>query len=126
MKLFRINCRATNIEHQCEYKNIAEPPHTPQLSHFIEKIREETENIEFLGVILSPKNNYQINMDAFDKEWILKVLNSTNMRVETPRIDKTIEAELPDIKPDSFLKNERMSVIVEIEKANKKTIWFTL
>jgi hypothetical protein len=64
-------------------------------------------------------------MDSnFDDAW-RTLLKGTGKWNEIPFNAKALK-NIPGIKPDSLLSNELVTLAVEIEKSNEKTIWFDL
>lgn len=64
-------------------------------------------------------------MDStFDDAWCT-LLKNTNKWKEIPFDAKALK-NIPGIKPDTLLSNESITLTVEIEKSNEKTIWFDM
>lgn len=118
--LFQFKCRTVNVEHSCRHGNGKEPNHPQELLECINSIVKATEVMQFLGKVDGPQNNYQIDYD-FDLSWI-KAVKSKGWVPEGLKKLKNIT----NIKPDAILFKDNLKVTVEIEKANKKTIWFDL
>lgn len=118
---YTFKCRALNMEHSCRHKNETYPRHPPKLLKCIEDVIEATEAMSFKGIIKSSKNNYQIDFD-FDKCWI-QAMNIVGWESQSAK-KLTSLRDIPNIKPDGILENNNVIVTVEIEKSNKKTIWF--
>ena len=123
MTPFKFNCRAVNVEHSCRYKNENEPNHQPELLRCIERIVEATQGMPYNGIIKSSANSYQIDFD-FDSSWI-KVVNDADWKSKTLNNLQDLRG-IPNIKPDTLLFKDDITVTVEIEKSNKKTIWFDI
>lgn len=123
MAPFQFRFRALDIEHSCRHRNEKEPYHPPKLLKCVESIVEATQGMLFHGIIESAANNFQINFD-FDSSWI-KAMNATGLKSESLRNLGNLQ-EIPNIQPDAILSKDNVTVAVEIEKTNKKTIWFDL
>lgn len=115
MNPFQFKCRAVDIEQES-----SDCP--SELQEYIANIIKQTQGMQFIGKINSSKNSYQITSN-FDQVWI-KALNENGW--EHPPINPKNIGEIPDIKPDAILSKNSVIIIVEIEKTNKKTIWFDL
>jgi len=123
MNPFQFKCRAIYIEHSCRYRNEKEPDHPPELYKCIASIVEATQGMLFHGIIKSAANNYQIDVD-FDYEWI-KTVNTAGWKTK-PLLDLRELRMIPNIQPDTLLTQDDITTVIEIEKSNKKTIWFDL
>lgn len=136
MREFRFKCRMVDIEHSCAYKDGTEPSHPEDLFRFVENVLRLSKGLEFCGTILSQANNYQVNMNDFDTAWIGRMTKGSSWTARTlPKVRKikldsaskkfiAINQNLPDIKPDSVLTDGNVTVVVEIERSNRKNIWF--
>lgn len=122
-KPFQVECRAIEFEHSCCYKDEGEPLHPDMFLESIKHIIAATEGLRFTAMIKSPTNSYQMDLD-FDNAWCTS-LKATGLWEEIPFVAKALK-EIPDIKPDFVLSNNRIVLAVEIEKSNEKTIWFDL
>jgi hypothetical protein len=120
---FKVECRAIDFEHSCCYKDEVEPPHPDIFLQGIESIIAISEGFRFVSTIKSRTNSYQMDSN-FDDAWVT-LLKSTGKWKEMPFDAKALK-DIPDIKPDSLLSNGLVTVAVEIEKSNEKTIWFDL
>jgi len=121
MNPFKFECRAVNVEHCCRHRDEEEPPHPQELLECIRSIVEATQEIRFHGKIKTRQNNYQVDYDDFDSSWI----NALKSQGWIPQDLKKLQIK-SKIKPDAVLSKNNLKVCVEIEKANKKTIWFDL
>jgi hypothetical protein len=124
MKPFEFGCRATHIQHSCKHGNESESIHPLELSVLIDELTLLLDGLEYVGRIKSPSNSYQINIDFFDSSLIKKINNETDWHSKT-----LSRKELPkgiQIIPDGIFTNGKTTVGLEIEKSNKKTIWFDL
>ena len=121
MKTFQFRCRAIEIEHSCRHRNEEEPDHTLKLLKCATSVVEATEGMLFHGIIKSPANSYQIDFD-FDSVWI-KTVNTIGWK-NKPLHNLGELHNIPSIQPDVFLTQDGVTAVVEIEKSNKKTIWF--
>lgn len=74
----------------------------------------------FTCSISSPSNNYQIDND-FDSCW-KEEITKNGWESVSPNLKHL--KDIPDIKPDTFIVRNGATIVVEIEKTNKKTIWF--
>ena len=120
---FQFRCHAVDIEHSCRHRNEKEPRHPPELLKCVESIVKATQGMLFHGIIKSAANNYQINSN-FDSSWI-KEVNAAGWKSESLRNLGNLKG-IPNIQPDAILSKDNVTIIVEIEKSNKKTIWFDL
>jgi len=121
MTLFDFKCRAIEISHSCAHGNEQEPQHPSLLLNRIKDIERTLKIIPFTGTIKSATNSYQIDFD-FDDCWIksMKILGW-----DSKPLDKLHNLkDIPNIKPDGILTKDKISITLEIEKSNKKTIWF--
>lgn len=123
MEPFEFKCRAVDIEHSCRHGHEKEPHHPHELLKCIKSIVEATQGMPFHGIIKTPKNNYQVDSD-FDLSWISAV-KFADWKSEPPKNLRKFQT-IPNIKPDAILSKDNLIVSVEIEKANKKTMWFDL
>lgn len=123
MDLFKFKCHAVNIEHSCRHGDEKEPQHPRELFRCVNKIVKATEGILFYSIIKSSKNSYQIEFD-FDSSWI-NAVNAMGWKSKTLRILGNLKS-IPNIRPDAILSKDNVTVVIEIEKTNKKTIWFDL
>lgn len=121
MDPFHIEYRTLKVEHSCRHGNEKEPDHHSHLDRCIADVIKATEGMHFNGTIKSPSNSYQINLN-FDSTWIGKMNTVGWKNKQIPTFEEI--SEIPNIKPDAFLTQDGTSVIFEIEKSNKKTIWF--
>lgn len=119
MKPIQFRYRAVNIEHSCRKGNEEEPQHPSELSGFIDSTIKVTEGMEFFGIIKSRVNNYQIDVTDFDHKWI-RTLENRGWEMKP----FNAHSQLPKIKPDALLKKDNLSIAIEIEKSNEKTVWF--
>jgi hypothetical protein len=119
---FTFQCRAVDIEHSCCYRDQKEPNHPPELLKCVESIVKAMRGMLFNGIIKSPANSYQIDFD-FDSFWT-NAVNVVGWKEQASDLGNL--SEIPDIKPDALLSKNNIIITVEIEKANKKTIWFDL
>ena len=122
MKPYQFGCRAVidyteNIKKQ---KNLDCP--SKLLDGIVGTDGTTRRIIRFTGEIKSPANNCQI-MSNFDQCWI-KAMNKDGWKSAT--IDDNMMRDTPDIKPDAVLSKDGVKIVIEIEKTNKKTIWFDL
>lgn len=101
MNPFKFECRALEVEHSCSHEEEKEPDHPTHLKTCINRVIGATEGMHFKGIIKSSSNSHQIDLD-FDSMWIEK-MKSNGWRNTKPSKDEEI---------------------FEIEKSNKKTIWF--
>ena len=124
MDPFQFRCRAVDIEHSCRHRSEKEPYHPPKLLKCVESIVEATQGMLFHGIIKSAANNFQIDFDYFDSSWI-KAVNAAGWKSKSPRNLVNLQG-IPNIQPDAILSEDNVTVAVEIEKTNKKTIWFDL
>lgn len=126
MAPFQFRCRAVDIEHSCRHGNEKEPDHPLELLKCVEGIVEAIQGQEMLfhGTIKTAANNYQINFD-FDSSWI-NAVNALGWKKSEPIYNLGNLQRIPNIQPDAILSKDNVTVIVEIEKSNKKTIWFDL
>lgn len=122
MSAFEIKCRAINIEHSCTYGGSAEPVHPPTLVRFLQEATDVSKVMEFCGRISSGANNYQINLD-FDSRWIDHIIKYTSWSLAPP-LNVAKLKQIPDIKLDGLLASGDCKIVIEVEKSNKKTIWF--
>jgi len=120
---FKLECRAINFEHSCSYRDEIELPHPDIFLRSIENIIAISEGFRFVSTIKSRTNSYQMDSN-FDYAW-RALLKSTRKWKEIPFDAKALE-DIPGIKPDALLSNELVTMAVEIEKSNEKTIWFDL
>lgn len=124
MDQFQFRCRAIQLQHSCAYKEEIEPIHPSRFLSIVEDVIKAVEGMQFTGTIASAANNYQINTD-FDKAWIARMTKGVDwQRAVLPALGKL--GEIPSIQPDGFLTKDSMTVAIEIEKSNKKTIWFDI
>jgi len=137
---FEFNCRAVGAEHSCRFgKDNTELSHPDVLARFIEEAKQVTEELEFVSRIESPKNDYAINMDDFDVRWSEKIARKTvwSKLNQSPEIKPRMKIELDDVsnrlrevpnigggRPDFVLSDGIHRVVVEIEKAAKKGLWW--
>jgi len=120
---FQVRFRAIEFEHSCCHRGQNEPSHPDSFLRSINQIILATEGLEFHASIQSPANSYQMNLD-FDHAWGTLLIRS-GIWQEKP-FDASTLTEIPDIQPDFLLTNDSEILAVEIEKSNKKTIWFDL
>ena len=124
MEQFQFRCRAVGVEHRCAYGKEAEPTHSPELSSCVADTIKATEEMEFDGTIKSSANNYQVSLD-FDDTWVKRMTGTTAWQDKPLAVPADL-LEIPGIQPDCLLAKNGTTVVVEIEKANKKTIWFDI
>ncbi len=122
MKPFEFRCRAIEIGHNCRYRESLEPDHNPELCRCIDDVLAVTERLQFIGRIKSSANKYQINVEDFDSAWNEIIIKNTIWQCK--ELNNINELKDIHIKYDSLITNGNNTVVVEIEKANKKTIWF--
>ena len=123
MSSFNVRCRAVDIEHSCCWKNNREPTHPDKLLGLLKGMANACEKMKFSGMIKSASNNFQIDFD-FDSCW-LRTISSAGW--ESQPLDRLQELEdIPNLMPDGILSKGSSAIAVEIEKSNKKTIWFDL
>lgn len=121
MNPYKFECRTLEVEHSCSHQEEKEPVHPPQLKACINSVIVATKGMHFNGIIKSPSNNHQIDLD-FDSKWIEKMKNNGWRSVLLSKDDEIFEKS--NIKPDAILEKDGSTFIFEIEKSNKKTIWF--
>ncbi len=122
MEPITFNCRAVNIEHSCSHENDQEVNiHSKDDIECIEGIVNIMEGMSFKGVIKSKGNSNQIDVD-FDSAWINKIRDAHWKTVTLSKIKEF--KDIPNIQPDAIMTKDGKTVVVEIEKSNKKSIWF--
>lgn len=120
MEPFIFKCRAVNIEHSCFDNKPKEAGHPNELLKFIDTMIVSTEELLFPCIISSKANNYQIDV-KLDSNWIDKIEKAGWRKININLKDLK---NIPNILPDAFLNCNGVTVVIEIEKSNKKTIWF--
>lgn len=124
LKPFDFDCRAVDFRHSCSHHHEKEPNHPTKLVECISSILEGITKVDFTGRIKSPDNNSQISVD-FDSAWINKMCDIPGWK-KTDTHDLQELKDIPAIKPDALLVRDNATMAVEIEKSNKKTIWFDI
>jgi hypothetical protein len=124
MGQFQFRCRATQVQHSCAYEKEMEPVHPSRLLICVADAVEATRMMQFTGTIASAANAYQVNTD-FDSSWIISMTKIDGWKV-APLLTLGQLGEIPSIQPDGLLTKDDTIVAVEIEKSNKKTIWFDI
>jgi len=123
MSSFNVQCRAVGIEHSCCHKNNKEPTHPAKLLGLLKEVTNACETMRFDGMIKSVRNNFQIDFD-FDSCW-LRTMNSIGWEPQPFDMLQELE-DIPNIIPDGIISKGHSTIAIEIEKSNKKTIWFDL
>jgi hypothetical protein len=124
MAQFQFRCRAVQIQHSCAYEKEMEPVHPSELLSCVADATKAIEMMQFMGTIASAANSYQINTD-FDVAWIERMTKVADWQI-TPLPALGELGEIPSIQPDGLLRKGRITVVIEVEKSNKKTIWFDI
>lgn len=121
MNQFEFKCRATNFIHQCSLGDELEPEHPESLMEFINTVQRVLEGMSFKGFIKSKSNNYQIDF-SFDSIFVQKVNEAGWKNLQIPNLSEFKNME--KISPDNLITNRdnSITIAIEIEKANKKTI----
>jgi len=78
--------------------------------------------MRFHGIIRSPVNSYQIDVNDFDLRWIEAVGTAGWKR--KPALNLMELSDIPKVKPDAILTQASTNIAIEIEKSNEKTVWF--
>jgi hypothetical protein len=124
MAQFQFRCRATEIQHSCAYEKETEPVHPSELLGCVANAIKAIEMMQFTGTIASAANSYQINTD-FDTAWIAGMAKVADWQIAPlPAFGEL--GEIPSIQPDGLLTKHGVAVAIEVEKSNKKTIWFDI
>lgn len=124
MAQFQFRCRATQIQHSCAYEKETEPVHPSELLGCVADATKAIEMMQFTGTIASAANAYQINTD-FDTAWIARMTEMADWQsAPLPALGEL--GEIPSIQPDGLLTKDDTTVAIEVEKSNKKTIWFDI
>lgn len=123
MDEYSFECQATNFQHSCKYTNATEEPtHPLEMSLLIDKLTPLLDDLEYSGIIKSPSNSYQINFDYLDTSLINLIAHETDWHNKTLSLKEFPKGM--QIKPDGILDDGKTTIGLEIEKSNKKTIWF--
>lgn len=116
----QLRFRISAVEHSCAYQSEKEPTHDQAFCACITEFISVSEGCKFDGYIKGQANSYQLTSNLDDQ--IIGCLGWDHSEL---RPDKEL-GQLPGIKPDALLKYGRSRILLEVEKTNKKTIWFDL
>lgn len=121
METYTFKCRIAELEHNCATNPLVKVRHPEILDGIVRKIANPKEELVCNGIIKSPKNSFQINYDLDD--CINKYLINWGF---VPLSNSVIHdlKDIPNITPDGIFKSDESTFCIEVEKSNKKTIWF--
>jgi len=101
-----------------------EPVHPSELLSCVVDATKAIEMMQFTGTIASAANAYQVNTD-FDTALIARMIEVADWQSALlPALGQL--GEIPSIQPDGLLRKDDVTVAIEVEKSNKKTIWFDI
>lgn len=119
--IYEFKMRASRVIHSCVVENMDEPIHPQKLIDFIQIIETAINNLQYNGIIKSLSNSSQITVD-FD-ECFVEALLAQGCGKQPMSILNKLKG-IPNIRPDAMLTKDEANFCIEIEKTNKKTIWF--
>lgn len=118
--MIRLKLRISAVEHSCAHLSEREPPHDPIFCAGIKEFIAASEGCEFEGNIKGKANSCQLTSKLDDR-----LIHSIGWSTSQLKPDKEL-GQLPGIAPDGLFDYGTSRILLEVEKTNKKTIWFDL
>lgn len=122
MNSLHIEFRAIDIDHSCYPDEINEQiEYSEYFKNVLSAVIKILDNMSFDGVIESEKNSYQMNIN-FDAIFFKKMRNTGWHSISTEDIWDS--HKVSKMVPDAIMAKDNTTLVIEIEKSNKWTIWF--
>ena len=115
-----LKLRINDVEHCCAHQSEREPSHDSTFCAGIKEFISASEGCEYEGNIKGKANSYQLTSNLDDR-----LIHSIGWVSSQLKPDKEL-GQLPGIKPDGLFDYGTSRILLEVEKTNKKTIWFDL
>lgn len=115
-----LKLRINDVEHCCAHQSERKPSHDSTFCAGIKEFISASEGCEYEGNINGKANSYQLTSNLDDR-----LIHSIGWVSSQLKPDKEL-GQLPGIKPDGLFDYRTSRILLEVEKTNKKTIWFDL
>ena len=118
--MIQLKLRISAVEHRCAHQSEKEPSHDPTFCAGIKEFVSASEGCEYEGKIKGKANSFQLTSNVDDR-----LIHSIGWGSSQLKPGKEL-GQLPGIKPDGLFDYGTSRILLEVEKTNKKTIWFDL